>query len=623
MICLFLISPVNAMADGNLKVAAISGRKYENFSSNKIVSLFKRDRIPIYKNNGKIYTYSYSTDDKKLKKKEEQKKAVSGFYSAINNAFSDSTDKDLNVLYYVGHGLTSQKEDNGYGGIPVGFIPNSGTSSASNFERITYVQLLKTLNKYRGKFVVIIDACIAGSIIDAAKATLSNSDLDRYVFLTSSSNQRVSWGPAISLFIDSALNSNFKKVDKNNDGCVSLTELYNYIVEKHKITYHIQNPLFYASNGKFFNDLPLFQFNYTKLSASSISLSKGSKQTLKTSIKGPKSIKHKLKYSSSNSRVASVDSKGRVTGKSSGTAIISVCLIDNKGQECISTKSSCVVKVYETTGIKLNSSSISLYVKESTYVSASVSGKSSKVTWKTSDSSVATVDSNGKVTGKKAGTCKITASANGKSATCTVTVKNRTSANSAYKKLIQKYELKYGKAKLITSGYMHYWKGVCFAKLLDFNNDGTKELILAYQNGFGKTDKIKYHVELWTFDGKNTKKICSSVSWTGNNCEYFGGFSIIKFKGYYLLFLSDGAVGNDVYYGKKSNGTLGAVHSFHWKGDAMEGQWYYNGKAISVNDYINYYNQFHPNSNWYSFASEKADKIIRSELAKTRKALKL
>lgn len=273
--------------------------------------------------------------------------------------------------------------------------------------------------------------------------------------------------------------------------------------------------------------------------------------------------------------------------------------------------------------IKLNKAKLTIYKGKTATLKATVTGASTKTKWKSSNSSIATVNSKGKITAKKAGTCKITATANGKTATCIVTVKKRISANSAYKKLIQKYESKYGKAKLYSSKSMHYWKGVCFAKLLDFNNDGTKELILAYQNGFGKVDKIKYHVELWTFDGKNTKRICSSVSWTGNNCEYFGGFSIIKYNGNYLLFLSDGAVGNDVYYGKKSNGTLGAVHSFHWKGDAMEGQWYYNGKAISVNDYINYYNRFHPNSNWYSFASEKFDKTIRSEFAKTRKTLKL
>lgn len=53
---------------------------------------------------------------------------------------------------------------------------------------------------------------------------------------------------------------------------------------------------------------------------------------------------------------------------------------------------------------------------------------------------------------------------------------------------------------------MHYWKGVCFAKLQDFDNDGIKELILVYQNGSEAISEIKYHVELWTFDGKNTKK---------------------------------------------------------------------------------------------------------------------
>ena len=273
--------------------------------------------------------------------------------------------------------------------------------------------------------------------------------------------------------------------------------------------------------------------------------------------------------------------------------------------------------------IKLSETSVFLYKGKSKQLRVTVTGTNKKPSWTSSNKYVASVNSNGKITAKKSGSATITCKIGNKKATCTVTVKNRVSANGAYKKLIQKYESKYGKAKLYSSKSMHYWKGVCFAKLLDFNNDGTKELILAYQNGFGKVDKIKYHVELWTFDGKNTKKICSSVSWTGNNCEYFGGFSIIKSNGNYLLFLSDGAVGNDVYYGKKSNGTLGAVHSFHWKGDAMEGQWYYNGKAISVDDYINYYKRFHPNSNWYNFASEKFDKTIRSKLAKTRKALKV
>ena len=424
MICLFLISPVYAMSEGHLRVATISGRAFQKDTCEKMTAIFKKTRIPTYKNSSNIYTYSYNTDSSKLKSKKEQKEVVNGINNTIRKAFAKSTNKDLNIFYYVGHGVPPTKE-NGYGGIPIGYYNTVfDIVSSKDNEKISFVELIKTLNLYKGKFIIIIDCCRAGALYNAASEELSESDLNRFMFLVSTDYKTDEFADQLSRSMISAINNEFIKADENRDGCLTLPELFAYLKRKHPVLFSYNKPSISSNNIDFFGDLPVFQFNYTKLFASSISLSKGMKQTLKTSIKGPKSIKHKLKYSSSNSRVASVDSKGRVTGKSSGTAIISVCLIDNKGQECISTKSSCVVKVYETTGIKLNSSSISLYVKDSTYISASVSGKSSKVTWKTSNSSVATVDSNGKVTGKKAGTCKITATANGKKAICTVTVKN-------------------------------------------------------------------------------------------------------------------------------------------------------------------------------------------------------
>ncbi|MEG1384681.1 MAG: Ig-like domain-containing protein, partial [Oscillospiraceae bacterium] len=47
---------------------------------------------------------------------------------------------------------------------------------------------------------------------------------------------------------------------------------------------------------------------------------------------------------------------------------------------------------------------------------------SSAVAWSSSDPAIATVDANGLVTGVAAGSATITAAANGKTATCAVTV---------------------------------------------------------------------------------------------------------------------------------------------------------------------------------------------------------
>ncbi|WP_238916975.1 Ig-like domain-containing protein [Clostridium sp. YIM B02555] len=73
--------------------------------------------------------------------------------------------------------------------------------------------------------------------------------------------------------------------------------------------------------------------------------------------------------------------------------------------------------------ITLDKSTMNLNVGDSQQLTATTTPAGAQVTWKSSDPSVATVDSTGKVTGVKEGTCTITATtADGLTATCVVTV---------------------------------------------------------------------------------------------------------------------------------------------------------------------------------------------------------
>ena len=135
-----------------------------------------------------------------------------------------------------------------------------------------------------------------------------------------------------------------------------------------------------------------------------------------------------VSWSSSNTSVATVDSNGKITAKSAGTAVITVKANDGSGESA-----TCTVTVKQpVTGITLDKSSITINVNTTQTLSATItpSNASDKsLAWTSSNANVATVDSTGKVTAKSAGTATITAKANdgsGKNATCTVTVNANT-----------------------------------------------------------------------------------------------------------------------------------------------------------------------------------------------------
>ncbi|MEE1281561.1 MAG: Ig-like domain-containing protein [Acutalibacteraceae bacterium] len=128
-----------------------------------------------------------------------------------------------------------------------------------------------------------------------------------------------------------------------------------------------------------------------------------------------------VKYSSNSTGVATVNaSNGLITAKKAGTAVITATI--NNGS-----KATCTVTVKNSpTKITLNKTKITLSVGETFDLNSSLpSGTAAySVKYSSNSTSVATVDSYGIVTAKKAGTAVITVTTyNGKKATCTVTVK--------------------------------------------------------------------------------------------------------------------------------------------------------------------------------------------------------
>ncbi|MDO4191655.1 MAG: Ig-like domain-containing protein [Erysipelotrichaceae bacterium] len=127
-------------------------------------------------------------------------------------------------------------------------------------------------------------------------------------------------------------------------------------------------------------------------------------------------------WKSSNTAVATVDSTGKVTAVSNGTATITATTRDGGYSDtCIVSVSTPLVEVY------LNTDSLRLIKGETSYLTVSFVPETASdhtVAWSSSDPSIAAVDSTGKVTAVSNGTAVITVTANdgGFTDTCTVTV---------------------------------------------------------------------------------------------------------------------------------------------------------------------------------------------------------
>lgn len=130
----------------------------------------------------------------------------------------------------------------------------------------------------------------------------------------------------------------------------------------------------------------------------------------------------KLTWQSSDRKVVTVDSNGKVTLVKPGSAVITVVTANGKTAQCNFT----VLQGIQS--IAFDDTALTLYVGEShrmTYVIKPATASDTTLKWSTSDSKIATVDASGYITAKNTGSCVITAQAadgSGVFTTCSVTV---------------------------------------------------------------------------------------------------------------------------------------------------------------------------------------------------------
>ena len=157
-----------------------------------------------------------------------------------------------------------------------------------------------------------------------------------------------------------------------------------------------------------------------------IELKSGETYQLRPDISPSNATNKKLKYTSSDTKVAEVSASGLVTAKSEGEARIRAAATDGSDEYAV-----CYVTVTgkaKVTGITLNQTSATLGRGKKLALKTAISpsyASNKKVVWKSANTKVATVDGSGNVTAKAPGRTKITVTSAENSsyqASCTVTV---------------------------------------------------------------------------------------------------------------------------------------------------------------------------------------------------------
>ena len=159
----------------------------------------------------------------------------------------------------------------------------------------------------------------------------------------------------------------------------------------------------------------------------SVTVKEGKYYTFKNMASYPANPCEERKWLSSNEKIATVDSYGKIHGVRAGTCTITArTYFSNYYMDNTIT---VTVKGEPVKSVKMNKTALTVNVGNSAALKATISPSNAankKVTWKSSNTKVATVDARGNVIGRSKGTATITVTtADGKKkATCKITVKD-------------------------------------------------------------------------------------------------------------------------------------------------------------------------------------------------------
>lgn len=171
--------------------------------------------------------------------------------------------------------------------------------------------------------------------------------------------------------------------------------------------------------------------------------------------------------------------------------------------------------------------------------------------------------------------------------------KKKTNRKQAYAEIVKKYEAKFGAPTVRTDDEGAYIDGLAVVKLIDFDNDGSNELLVSYrkkglsrdednEGNYVSVTQYKYQTEIYSFDGKNAKLVFEKEDACQKNIDSWDRFFIIQ---------NDGDKKNICFnnYSSRENGHIVTATSTILSFNGKEFEPSYKSKYVTDYGYKEYY----------------------------------